>query len=167
MADAENFFFPLLIVRLEGRWKANLLAGLLACLWVLEVNAHQPLCLEEEQAETRVILADKNSLFWESITEERSREKTCKRKCRLRSVLTMRSNLRHYIFREAVEETSLLELNSALTLTEASFFWAVTAALVLKYLQCGSEALQSTCVGDVPGSCWLSLGIKLCLGSAS
>lgn len=52
-----------------------------------------------------------------------------------------------------MEETSLLELNSALTLTEASFFWAVTAALVLKYLQCGSEALQSTCVGDVPGSC--------------
>lgn len=61
--------------------------------------------------------------------------------------------MRHYVFREAVEETSLLELNSALTLTEASFFWAVTAALVPKYLQCGSEALQSTCVGDVPGSC--------------
>lgn len=31
----------------------------------------------------------------------------------------------YYVFREAVEETSLLELNSALTLTEASFFWAV------------------------------------------
>lgn len=85
------------------------------------MNAHQPLHLEDRQAETRVILAHGNSLGWESKNEKRNREITCKRKSSLRSVSTMRFNLMDDIFREAVEEASL-ELNSALALTEASFF---------------------------------------------
>lgn len=118
-------FFFLLIAGLGGRWKANLLAGLLACLWALEVNTHQPLPLEEQQAETRIILADRNSLDCESKNEEGNREKACKRKCCLRGFLTMRSKLMYYVFREAVEETSLLELNSALAVREASLFWVM------------------------------------------
>lgn len=77
MADAENifsfFFFPSGCWA-EGRWKDNLLAGLLAHLWVLDVNAHRPLSLEDQQAETRVILAHRDSLGWESKNEKKSKD---------------------------------------------------------------------------------------------
>lgn len=43
-------------------------------MWVLDVNAHWPLRLEDQQAETRVILAHRDSLGWESKNEKKSKD---------------------------------------------------------------------------------------------
>lgn len=76
----------------------------------------------------------------------------------------MKSDLVYYVCMEAVEVTSLLELNPALTLMEALFFCAVHSSRSKIFVA------VRLCKALVRGMCPAaadSLAIKLCLGSAS
>lgn len=110
----------------------------------------------ENSRQMREALADRNSLGCKLKNEESS-EKTCKRKCCLGNVLMMRTNLIYYnVFREVVEETSLLELNLTLPLTWA-FFWAFQNSPHTEML----VVHRRLCRASVCGGAWLLWAILM------